>query len=91
MIWPWQKNTDEAKAVLTKEEAIRRARAHAESEGGPFDEPYEVYLERRTEEVPQGKEQIPIYVITSAARIPVSVIEVDAVSGEILKWKTFPR
>lgn len=90
-LWPWGKKTNDAVAVLTKEEAIHRAREHAQSGGGHFEEPYEVSLEGRTRQAPQGAGRQPVYIVTSVAYIPVSIIEVDAVSGEILKWQTFPR
>jgi hypothetical protein len=80
--------------VISREEAIARVRQYAQANGRIFQEPMDIKL-RRLPGKSQGKEDKPaermIYSIILGTSRPAPVVEVDAIDGTVLQWRTFPR
>ena len=95
---PWSRRRDEIKRmrekVFSPEEAIARVRKYAEAKGYSAQDPFDIRLRfLQTEE--ERKEDLSIgrfvYSMKIGSSIPGTVVEIDAIDGTVLKWRTFPR
>ena len=95
---PWLKRREEIKRmrerVLSREEAIAYVRKYAEAKGYSAQGPFDIRLQfLRTEE--ERKEDLSIgrfvYRIHIAPQIPGTIVEIDAMDGTVLQWRTLPR
>lgn len=91
--WFSKRNTEAPQPQLTRDEAIERAQAHAKAHNALFEAPFDVRTEARSKDagIESDGGRFPVYVIRSLRYIPMSTIEIDAVSGAILHFQTFPR
>jgi hypothetical protein len=91
-LWRRWQTRDYPEHMLTKAEAIERVRQYAEANGRMFLEPSDVCIERRLINREDRKAGFRhVFVIALGTSIPVPYVEVDAVSGEILAWRSLSR
>ncbi len=73
--------------MLTKAEAIERVRQYAEANGRDFRDPFSVHIERRMLDPENRKAGFRfVYALWLGTDIPMPIVEVDAITGEVLRW-----
>lgn len=78
--------------MLTESEAIERVRQYAEANGRDFREPVSIRQEWRALEPGNRKAGFRlVYVMALGTVIPVPFVEVDAVDGTVLAWRSLSR
>ena len=87
----WQ-TRDHPENMLTEAEATEHVRRYAEAHQLDFLPPISIHLERR--EMKPGERDSGfrfLYIMVLGTRIPMPTAEVDAVTGEVVRWRTLPR
>ena len=78
--------------MLTENEAIECVRQYAEANGRGFSKSSDVRLEGRLLDPENRKAGSRyVYVISLGTSIPVPSVEVDAVEGRVLLWRSLSR
>ncbi|MBB5064706.1 hypothetical protein [Granulicella mallensis] len=95
---PWIRRREEIKRmrekVLSREEAIVRVQQYAEANGRSAQGPFNIRLHFLQAEG-EWKEAQPIgrfvYSVNIGSSLPGTVVEIDAIDGTVLEWRTLPR
>jgi hypothetical protein len=91
-LWRRWQTRDYPEHMLTKAEAIECVRLYAESNGRRFLEPSDICIERRlTNREDRTAGFRHVFVIALGTSRPVPYVEVDAVSGKVLAWRSLSR
>ena len=95
---PWSRHREAIKKmrekVLSREEAIACVQKYAEAKGysaqGPFDARLR-FLQTEEEKKKNLSSGRFVYNIHICDQIPGTLVEIDAMDGTVLKWRTLPR
>lgn len=93
-IWPWkktEKNPEEH--LISQEQASELVRADAAAYGESLSEPLYFAKEYRQIKLNGSAEPVkrPVYVIRVGSTRPLRFVDMDAIDGTILAWRTLPR
>lgn len=79
--------------VISEAEAIARVREYAKANGRKFQEPSDIKLQHRQTAGSQENQitKRPVYSMTIGTSRPMPVVDIDAIDGTVLEWRTLPR